>query len=130
MRTYTVSEVLGHIDKAFAAGYKQSHEAETEHAYDMGYKAGYTQAVLDHAEQEKADLIANICDEQGCTKPVSCGWGPREARRHTCHRHSEWYKESISTCKQCGIRGSAQNPCCSCRSKIDKIEWTPPESKL
>ncbi len=86
------------MNAAYAAGYKKclkiQGEAATDEAYNKGFDDGYARCSLERSDEAEADRIANICDEQGCDKPVSCRWGPFAARRGTCIEHSDWFKES------------------------------------
>lgn len=42
---------------------------------------------------KSVDSLVAVCDEPGCDKEVSCGWGSPSGYRHTCYEHSCWVKK-------------------------------------
>jgi len=82
------------FDAGYISAVRDRAKGDTDPAYNEGWNDGYARRDQELAEQEEADIRANICDEMGCTKPASCGWGPPTDRRHTCYKHSQWFKES------------------------------------
>lgn len=40
------------------------------------------------------DCFTELCDEEDCEQPVTCGWKSPSGYRRTCYRHSKFAEET------------------------------------